>query len=175
MYVPLRTQLTKRVPWFFGPAFEHLEFLSREQGFSWNGENPGGPDAYARLVFTDEHLEISVLSWMPMDLPSLSAVRLLPRRAVLDLKALLPQAVLDNAPGDFYERWKRVHPLNKEGRAAVDREFEAAVADRMVQLAMFLREHVETLRTAARPPAWPKRLLPKLHASPPQPGDKNSC
>ena len=136
------------MPWFFTPAFEHFAFLAQEHGFSWNGENPGGPDAYARLVFTDEHHEISVLSWMPMDLPALTVTRLLPKRSILDVKA--PPHGLNNPPGDFYERWKRAHPLNKEGRAAVDREFESAIADRMAQFAIFLREHVETLRRTVR-------------------------
>lgn len=150
LYVPLRAQLIQRVPWFFKPAFECLGFLSRDYGFSYDGESPGGPDDYARVVFEDDGLRIEVMSWFPMDLPALT-VRGLRRnkRKILDLKALAPDCVPESDRGDFYERYMRVHPLNKEGRAEIDREFEAALARRMAQFGEFLRARLDVLRRAA--------------------------
>ena len=149
MYVPLRTQLTKEVPWFFEPCFEHLGYLSSDLGFSWDGETHGGPDAYARMMFEDSRLDIQVWLWLPMNLPELSVSSLRKKRRVLDLSLLVPEFALASEPGDYDENYMRVHPLNKEGRAAVERDFEAAVADRIAQFANFLREYLERLRRAA--------------------------
>ena len=132
MPIPLRTQLIQAVPWFFGPCFEHLGFLLQDHGFWWDGEDHGGPDAYARLVFTDDKLEVQVLSWLPMGLPRLTVTSIRRgKRRVLDLRAVVPQQVLADDSGDYYGRFMQVHPLNELGRAAVDREFEAAAAERI--------------------------------------------
>ncbi|HOX58768.1 MAG TPA: hypothetical protein P5205_10880 [Candidatus Paceibacterota bacterium] len=149
MYVPLRTQLTKEVPWFFEPCFEHLEYLSRDRGFSWNGEIHGGPDAYARMTFEDERLDIRVWLWLPMNLPELEVVSLRKKRRVLELSVIVPEFTLASERGDYYERYKRVHPLDKGGRAEVERLFEVAVANRIGQFGVFLREHLDKLRKAA--------------------------
>lgn len=147
MYPPLRTQLIQKVPWFFKPAFDHLGFLSRDHSFSYDGESPGGPDNYARLVFTDDTLQIEVLSWLPMDLPTLTVTTLGRKRTVLDLNAL--GFSLATEPGDYYQRYRSVPPLDKQGRAAIDREFEIAVAHRMMQFGSYLRQHLHTLKKAA--------------------------
>jgi hypothetical protein len=149
MYVPLRTQLIKEVPWFFEPCFEHLEFLNQDRGFSWRGERHGGPDPYARMMCEDDRLDIRVWLWLPMDLPELEVAGLRKQRRALDLGVLAPEFVLTSQRGDYYERYKRVHPLDKGGRAEVERLFQIAVADRIAQFGMFLREHLGKLRKAA--------------------------
>src|SRR5438477_9304356 len=102
MYIPLRSQLMQKVPWFFKPCFECLGFLSRDCGFSYDGETPGGPDDYALAFFTDDNLRIEVRSWLPMDLPILSITRLRGKRRVLDLSAIVPGYLLENERGDYY-------------------------------------------------------------------------
>jgi hypothetical protein len=149
MYVPLRTQLIKDVPWFFEPCFEHLDFLSQDRGFTWNGERHGGPDAYARMVFEDDRLDIQVRLWLPMNLPELEVVTIRKKRRVLDLSILVPEFALEYERGDNYGRYKQVHPLDKAGRAEVDRLFQVAVANRIAQFGVFLREHLDKLRKAA--------------------------
>ena len=149
MYIPLRTQLIQRVPWFFKPCFDCLDFLRRDYGFSYDGESPGGPDNYARLVFTDDKLQIEVLSWLPMGLPTLTVTSLRGQRRVLDLRAIVPEQALASESGDYYERYMRIPPLNKLERDEIDREFETAVANRITEFAAFLHGHVDKLRHAA--------------------------
>jgi hypothetical protein len=149
MNIPLRTALIQAVPWFFGPCFECLGFLHRDHGFSYDGECHGGPDAYARLFFTDDKLQIEVLSWLPMGLPTLTVTSLRGKRNVLDLRAVVPEQALAGDTGDYYGRFMQVHPLNKQGRAEVDREFERAVAERIREFGVFLHDHVGKLRHAA--------------------------
>ncbi len=149
MPVPLRTQLIQAQPWFAAPCFECLGYLSRECGFSWDGEIHSGPDAYVLIVFEDTRLRIEVRSWSPMHLPELTVVGLRPRRRVLDLGVLIPEQALDNDGGSYYERYKQVHPLDQNGRAEVEREFEAAVANRLARFGTFLHEHLDKLKQAA--------------------------
>lgn len=149
MHVPLRDQLIQRVPWFFGPCFEHLEFLHRDCGFSYDGEEHAGPDAYARMVFTRDYLQLQVWCSMPMDLPELSVISTRGKRRVLDLSAVVPGEAPANDPGRFYGKWKQVPPLNQEGQAEVDREFETAVADRIQEFVVFLRKHLDELNAVA--------------------------
>ncbi|HEY5914037.1 MAG TPA: hypothetical protein VJA21_25905 [Verrucomicrobiae bacterium] len=148
MYIPLRAQLSQRLPWFFGPCFEYLAFLYRGCGFSWDGEDPVYPNSLRRVLFTKGNLEIQVSTGAEMELPTLTVTSLRGKRRVLDLEAIAPGPAPANEPGDYYARYKRVHPLNKEGRAEVDREFEAAAARRIAEFAAFLREHMDELRRA---------------------------
>ncbi len=149
MYLPLRAQLIQAQPWFAKPCFEYLGYLSRDCGFSWDGEIHSGPDAYVLIVFEDSHLRIEVRSWSPMYLPDLTVVSLRGKRRVLDLAVIAPEEGLENDGGSYYERYKQVHPLDHARRGEVEREFEAAVANRIAAFGTFLHQHLDELKRAA--------------------------
>lgn len=132
VYPPLRAQLVQRVPWFFEPCFEHLEFLWRDGGFSYDGECLPYPDTDPLFSLQDERLRIEIVCRLCPRLPLLTVKSLTAKRRVLDLRAIVPQ-------GD----------PNDDGEQASGDGFEAAVATRIAAFAGFLRQHLDKLRRAA--------------------------